>query len=132
LGPDGKEVTTIAAVIDNGDRRRISVPLPNNLAPGEYTVKWKTLSADDGDASQGEYVFTFDPSKPANPGRETLQETVATPAGGGNGGGDDQQEAPSFGDTGSGGTSWILVTAVGVAGLALGSGTTFLLIQRRS
>jgi hypothetical protein len=30
------------------------------------------------------------------------------------------------------GMSWILVAAVGLAGLVVGSGTTFLLVQRRA
>ena len=30
----GKEVTTVAAVVDNNDRKRLSVPVPSGLAPG--------------------------------------------------------------------------------------------------
>jgi methionine-rich copper-binding protein CopC len=125
----GTEVTRIAAVIDHGDLRKISVPLPSDLAPGAYTVKWKTLSSEDGDAEEGEYVFTYDPSEPANPGRTNLREEVPveTPTNGDgsaaplpvSGGGDDD------------GMSWILVAAVGLAGMAVGSGATFLLVQRK-
>lgn len=132
LDASGNEVTTIAAVIDNGDRRKLSVPLPGDLPPGKYTVKWKSISADDGDPAQGEYVFTFDPSKPADPGRENLSETAATPGTGEDRGtGDSQQAAPDVGGGGDSGVSWILVAAVGIAGLTIGSGATFLLIQRR-
>jgi methionine-rich copper-binding protein CopC len=132
LDSTGAEVTTIAAVIDNGDRRKISVPLPDDLKPGSYTVKWKTLSAEDGDAEDGEYVFVYDPSKPADPGRVELKEAPPTVASG-----DGETGAPPAARTsptiggGDDGMSWILVVAVGVAGLAIGGGATFLLVQRR-
>jgi methionine-rich copper-binding protein CopC len=132
LDASGNEVTTIAAVIDNGDRRKLSVPLPSELPPGKYSVKWKTISADDGDPAEGEYVFTYDPSKPADPGRENLTEAAVTPGAGGDGETDNgQQAAPGFGSGGDSGVSWVLVAAVGVAGLTIGSGATFLLVQRR-
>ncbi|MEX0782573.1 MAG: copper resistance CopC family protein [Dehalococcoidia bacterium] len=126
----GAEVTRITAVIDNGDRRKISVPLPSDLAPGSYTVKWKTLSSEDGDTDEGEYAFTYDSSKPADAGRTNLREEVPveTPANGDVPSG----PAPAIGVGGDdSGMSWILVAAVGIAGLALGSGATFLLAQRR-
>ncbi len=126
----GTEVTRIAAVIDNGDRRRITVPLPSDLAPGTYTVKWKTLSAEDGDTDEGEYTFTFDPTKPEDPGQTNLREDVpaVTPETG-----DDSNDGPPLisGAGGDDGMSWVLVAAVGLAGLAIGSGATFLLVQRR-
>jgi len=124
----GKEVTVVAAAIDNGNRRKISVALPGGLPAGAYTVKWKTLSAEDGDPDQGEYVFTYDPSRPADPGRTNLKEDApgVTPAGDGGSAG------TAIVQGGDDGMSWILVAAVGVAGLAIGSGATFLLVQRRA
>ncbi|HMO97187.1 MAG TPA: copper resistance protein CopC, partial [Tepidiformaceae bacterium] len=77
----GNEVTVVAAVIDNADRKMLSVPLPSNLAPGVYTVRWKTLSAEDGDPDSGETTFTYDPSAPPNPGREVLREDLLNPGG---------------------------------------------------
>lgn len=125
----GAEVTRIAAVVDRGDRRKISVPLPSDLAPNSYTVRWKTLSAEDGDSDEGEYVFTYDPAKPAEPGRTNLRDEApeVTPADG------DSPAAPLPipGANSDSGMSWILVAAVGVAGLTLGSGVTFLLVQRK-
>jgi hypothetical protein len=123
----GKKVTTVAAVIDNGNRARLSVPLPEGLAAGVYTVKWKTLSADDGDPADGTLSFTVDPTKPASPGKTLLRDTgigtTAKPAG------PDAAASPSAGEAG-GGTSWVLVAAVAVAMLAVGSGATFLLIKK--
>jgi methionine-rich copper-binding protein CopC len=121
----GKKVTTVAAVIDNGNRARLSVPLPDGLATGVYTVKWKTLSADDGDPAEGTLTFTFDPAKPPSPGKTVLRDTGigGTPA-------SDAAATPSAAGDGSNGTSWVLVVAVAVAMLALGSGATFLLIKK--
>lgn len=124
----GTEVTRGAAVIDNGDRRKISVPLPADLAPGQYTVRWKTLSAEDGDAATGEYVFVYDPSRPADPGREVLKNVPPGDGTAPTSGGD----PPLLITTGEGGgASWITVIAAGIGGLVLGSGATFLLVQRK-
>jgi len=121
----GREVTTVAAVIDNGNRRRITVALPSTLAPGLYTVRWRSLSADDGDAAEGTTTFTYDPNGRASPGKEVLREDVLGPA----------QASPTSVALGSsssgGGTSWVLVAAVAAGMFVVGSGVTFLLIQKK-
>jgi copper transport protein len=122
----GKEVTAVAAVIDNGDRRKLSVPLPSNLSPGTYTVRWKTLSADDGDAANGTLTFTYDPAQTPSPGRQDLRPDLL-----GNATVETGSTSPPAAFGGGGGTSWVLVAAVGVATFVLGSGGTFLLIQKR-
>ena len=38
-------------------------------------MKWKTLSADDGDPANGQFTFTYDPSKPAATGTEVTRDT---------------------------------------------------------
>lgn len=123
----GKEVTTLAAVIDNGDRRRLSVLLPSSLPPGPYMVRWTTLSAEDGDTASGEYSFTVDPAAPPNPGQETLREDLlgdaATP------------EAPSpvlLGGGGDAGVPWMLLIATAAGMFVLGAGSTFVLMQKPS
>ena len=131
LDAAGKEVTTTAAVIDNGNRRRLSVAMPSSLAPGAYTVNWKTLSADDGDPADGQFSFTYNPGGKADPGQERVREelagaaspaaTASSPA--------PAALAPSV-DADGGGTSWVLVIAVAVGMFVAGSGTTFLLVQR--
>lgn len=124
LDSSGREVTTIAAVVDNGNRKRLSVALPTSLAIGKYSVKWKSLSADDGDAAEGTLTFTYDPSKPPDPGKTTLKEDLLSAPGAG-------QSAPTaLGGTDSG-RSWVLVVAVAIAAFALGGGGTFLLVQKR-
>jgi len=130
IGPDGTEVTTEAATLDLEDRRRISVPLPADLSPGEYTVRWKTLSADDGDPADGELRFTYDPNGQPSPGREQLDDDpLGTP-----------QEPPAATDGlgqftdggGSSGDTWVVAVAAGIAGLAIGGAVTFLLVNRRT
>lgn len=132
----GNKVTTQAAAIDNADRKKLSVPLPSDLAVGTYTVKWKTLSADDGDAASGQVTFTYDPAKPAatgdtNPLAAALGAT--TPAASASATAAPTEKAAS-GEGGSGssggGTSWVLVSAVAVGMFVLGSGGTFLVVKK--
>ena len=146
----GKQVTTAAAVINDADRSNISVALPPGLPVGTYTVKWKTLSADDGDAANGTLSFTYDPSKPSSPGTVDLitplagtpeaaasatAATATTPATAAPSGSATATAtvapANSLGNSTPGSTPWVLVAAVGVGMLALGSGGTFLLINKK-
>ena len=60
-GPTGDEVQTGEALVDDDDRRHLSVALLAELAPGEYTVAYRTLSIDDGDDFEGSFSFTLDP-----------------------------------------------------------------------
>ena len=123
----GVEVTAVSAVVDNGNRRLLSVLMPGTLEPGRLTVRWKTLSSEDGDEAFGEYQFTFDPNGVADPGVEDVREDPLPPA--------ESPTAPPgaviVADGGDGGVTWILVAAVGVGMLTLGSGVTFLLVQKR-
>ncbi len=45
---------------DPKDPRAISAPLPADLGPGRYQVRWRALSPD-GHRTQGDYVFTVRP-----------------------------------------------------------------------
>lgn len=132
----GKEITVVAATIDRSDRRKITVPLPSNLGPGTYTVKWKTLSSDDGDPAEGpapgeELTFTVDPNGQPNPGKTQLREDLLGPGG---------AETPAPGDetakpvtiAASDGVTWVLVVAVGLGMFVLGAGGAFLLVQKRT
>lgn len=125
----GKEITAVAAVIDNGNRRRLTVAMPLALAVGAYTVKWKSLSADDGDTATGQFSFTFDPNAAAQPGKETQKEEPTGAAGTATATSNTPSAAGANGD--GGGTSWVLVIAVAVGMFVVGGGTTFLLVQKR-
>lgn len=125
---DGREVTEVEATIDNADRRRLTVPLPASIPPGEYTVRWKTLSAEDGDTADGAYSFTFDPEGTASSGIEVVRESLLNPT---PEGAEDAQLQPVLSRGPDDGVSWVLVVAVGVGMFVIGAGGTFLLVQKR-
>jgi len=72
------QVNTATSVVD-ANQTHISVALPASLPVGVYTVKWATVSADDGDAANGSWTFTYDPSKPASPGSSVPGATAPSP-----------------------------------------------------
>jgi len=131
LDADGQEITAVSAVIDNSNRRRLSVPLPSDLSPGTYTVRWKTLSAEDGDSETGETTFTFDPDATPSTGQEVLREDLLQDEPTVAGGGQDDSPAARLPGNGDDGLSWVTVAVAAVAAFVLGSGGTFLLIQKR-
>jgi methionine-rich copper-binding protein CopC len=65
FGPDGMQVDKRDARIDDDDRTHMIVSLPTDLPPGKYTVRWRTLSVEDGDSDSGEFSFTIDPAAAA-------------------------------------------------------------------
>ena len=62
VGPDGTRVDKEDARIDDDDRTHMILSLQADLPAGAYTVRWRTLSADDGDADSGEFGFVVDPA----------------------------------------------------------------------
>lgn len=79
VGAGGERFDDGVLVIDDADRRRLSVGLRADMPPGFYTVTWRTLSAVDGDSAEGTFVFTIDPNAPeATP--EPTPALEATPA----------------------------------------------------
>jgi copper transport protein len=70
----GANVTTGPSEVDDLDRTIIRVGLQPNLPNGVYTVQWRTLSAADGDATSGSFVFTIDAAAVSTP---TAAETPA-------------------------------------------------------
>jgi methionine-rich copper-binding protein CopC len=125
----GKTFPTPPARIDDNDRKKLTLEVPPGLPVGIYTVKWQTLSADDGDAADGTLSFTFDPSKPPSPGKTQLQAStgpvttaVARPA------------ALKGGPTNAGppGTTWIVLAAGAMAALVIISGGAFLLVTKNT
>ena len=127
----GKQVTTGSATVDDNDRQKLTLVITTPLPQGDYTVKWKTLSADDGDAADGATTFTISTSRPAAPGKTELRDTgIGTPASTAAAQPAALQNANQDDGGGSSGTSWVLVVAVGVAALAIGAGGTFLFVTK--
>lgn len=131
LNADGQEITAVSAVIDNADRKRLSVALPSELTAGTYTVRWKTLSAEDGDSETGETTFTFDPDATPSAGQEVLREDLLRDEPPRASGGQDDSPAARLPGNGNDGLSWVAVAVAAVAAFVLGSGGTFLLIRKR-
>ena len=63
-GPGQQRIDLDDAAIDDDDRKLMTVSLPPDLANGVYIVRWRTLSADDGDDANGEFQFTVDADEP--------------------------------------------------------------------
>jgi methionine-rich copper-binding protein CopC len=79
VGAGGERFDDGVLVIDDADRRHVSVGLRGDMPPGFYTVTWRTLSAVDGDSAEGTFVFTIDPNAPeATP--EPTPALESTPA----------------------------------------------------
>jgi methionine-rich copper-binding protein CopC len=64
IDPNGDQVQQGEAVIDDDDRTHLWVALRDGLGTGEYLVRWRNLSAEDGDNDEGEFSFTVDPAAP--------------------------------------------------------------------
>jgi methionine-rich copper-binding protein CopC len=53
----GLSVTAGPAVVNDDDRRKLSVPLQGGLPDGRYVVNWTNVSDADGDAAEGAFSF---------------------------------------------------------------------------
>ena len=71
-GPDEQRVDLDDFAIDDDDRKLMTVSLPPDLANGVYTVRWRSLSAGDGDDADGEFQFTIQADEPT---AEAVQPT---------------------------------------------------------
>lgn len=56
-GPTQNRVDNGNTVVDDSNRRHLSVGLQPNLPPGRYVVGFKTLSDEDGEADSGQFAF---------------------------------------------------------------------------
>jgi methionine-rich copper-binding protein CopC len=131
----GREVTSVAAVVDRSDRRKLTVVIVQALEPGTYRVEWKTLSAEDGDAANGTLSFTLDPDADPDPGVEQLKEGPPATVPGenttsGEGGAIDIPPPAAALPGQQNGRSWVFVIAVGLISFTLGGGLTYLLVQK--
>lgn len=72
-GPDGERMDLDDAAIADDDRTLMTVSLSPDLPDGVYTVRWHTLSAEDGHPGDGEFSFTVGESD-----SPTVEATAAT------------------------------------------------------
>jgi copper resistance protein C len=100
LDSAGRTVS-VSAQGDSADPRHLIVPLSGALDAGSYTVFWKSISANDGGATLGDFPFTVG-SVAATPA--TLAGQVPVP---------DTLRARALSSGGSGGTAWLLGGALG-------------------
>jgi len=83
----GRTVTTAPGTVEAANRRKLSAPLAPSLPTGDYTIRWKTLSAADGEADEGTFTFRVDPATTPLAGRSELALPTAVPPAAENGGG---------------------------------------------
>ena len=117
----GTNVSTGPSEVDDVDRTVIRVGLQPSLPNGVYTVQWRTVSAADGDASSGSFVFTIDVAAAATstevetPSIEETEEATA----------EETPEAATDEDNDDDGIpTWVIALAVvgGIVVIGLGAG----------
>lgn len=113
-GPDGADAHIGEAVIDDDDRRHLTVALRPDLISGEYTVTWHTLSAEDGDEEEKSFTFTLDPQAAATSTPQSPAATPTAPAPRPEAGPTPTAAPPDSGSCGLG-----LIPVLGMVGLAL-------------
>lgn len=79
FGPDGTQVDNGDSQIDDDDRKHMFVSLQNELPDGSYTVKYATLSIDDGDSFSGEFSFAIDSGAAGETGEPAEPQPQASP-----------------------------------------------------
>ena len=107
-----KQVSTAPAEVDRSDLKTMTVPMQGDDSE-VYLVEWHTVSADDGDPDIGAFTFSVSADASAAAATPTAPPDAVGPA-------------SSSGSTGSSGAPGWVVALVGIAGLVIGSGLTFL------
>lgn len=81
LAPDSTHVPLDSVVKDTQSSMAVMVPIPGSLAPGRYTVVWRTAAAD-GHPSSGRIAFTVLPGATAadQTPRDTATHSVSSTA----------------------------------------------------
>lgn len=75
LDATGQRVDQEDVTIDDDDRTLMQVSLASDLPQGVYTVRWQSLSAEDGHEGKGEFIFTV-----GDAAAQTAATPTATPA----------------------------------------------------
>jgi methionine-rich copper-binding protein CopC len=112
-GNKGTVVSTGTAQISSSDPKTASVTMKGDDSD-IYRVDWTTVSAEDSDPTLGAFVFAVDPSGKS----DKVQTTAAT-------------STPATASTSSG-VSPLVAILIGIAGLVIGAGGTYLVTRPRS
>lgn len=81
LGPGGAAPVGTAVEREGSGSREFIVPLPSPLAPGTYTVRWRTAGRD-GHVLRGSFTFTVAPPPSLAGSPDTTDKPAASPAAG--------------------------------------------------
>jgi methionine-rich copper-binding protein CopC len=75
----GQRVDLGDGTIDDDDRKLMWITLAPDLPDGRYTVRWQSLSAEDGHEGKGEFTFTVTANvSSTSTASETVSQTVVT------------------------------------------------------
>ena len=111
LDSSGTDDSNGPATVAAGDATTWTVNVKPSLADGTYTVKYHTVTDDDGGIVDGSYTFTL-----TSTGTAVAGATGGNDAGEKETGGDDAPSAPA---TGEGGAALVGATNTGSSGLGL-------------
>jgi len=67
------EIHPLYAAVDHRDPTRLLVSPPQALEKGQWVLKWRITSAEDGSVSEGDYAFSISSSAP--PGSEGEEDS---------------------------------------------------------
>ena len=79
----GGTVVAKGGDVASDDLRRMTLSLPTPLAPGAYTIRWTTVSTEDGETARGTTAFTVvaaSPSPSPTPAPSASAATSAAPS----------------------------------------------------
>lgn len=76
----GQRVDEDDPTIDDDNRRLMTVSLQPDLADGVYTVRWYSLSSEDGHEGEGEFRFTLDSTGTLSASSQMTATVEVTPA----------------------------------------------------
>ncbi|HZU77911.1 MAG TPA: copper resistance protein CopC [Dehalococcoidia bacterium] len=120
----GKDVTAGASAVSKSDTKTMTVPLQANLPAGQYTVFWKSTSADDGGVTFGRYTFFVGTPNPSDVATAAAGVAVAIP--------DAAKSQALSGGSGNSNTGLIIGIIIAASvGLIVGTGAGAFAARRR-